>query len=389
MLKIHRFDPSDCGFPPPVVSLLPRLRSAAIARPSREVTSGRQRHYARGRYALRDAYRLCGVGAQGALLAPAYHCRTMIDPAISLGAEVALYRMTGELEPDTAELEHAVAAATHPVRALLFTHFFGFARSIDATVRFCKAHGIALIEDCSHVWMPAAAHAGIGSTGRYAVSSYYKFVPSEDGAMLHANAEAPLPERGSRASARQELAAVVRLARNARPAAPASSPPPGDGSGGTGVCAKQWIESTQAPSPHYRTGDEARSSLRSSSWILRHTDGALVASRRRRRYAQWLTAVRDLPGCRPLFPALPEHCVPYMFPLLLDSPEPHFTRLKRMGMPIWRWDEMAVSDCAAAARYRLALLHLPCHQSLTDADMAWMTNAVATVLRPPDRGART
>jgi hypothetical protein len=69
-----------------------------------------------------------------------------------------------------------------------------------------------------------------------------------------------------------------------------------------------------------------------------------------------------------------------MFPLLIATPDPHFYQLKQLGLPIWRWDDMAVSGCAVAAGMRLHLLHLPCHQSLSDSQMAWMTNSVAEVV---------
>ncbi len=380
MLTIHRFDPSDCGFPPPAVSVLPRFRRASLASAKLEESAGTQRSYSRGRYALRDAYSLCGVGQSGALLAPAYHCRTMIDPAVSLGAEVALYPVTGELKPDMAALARAVAAAAQPVRALLFTHFFGFPRDVVETARFCKEHDITLIEDCSHVWMPAAARAGIATMGRYAVFSHYKYVPSEDGAALRGNFDAPLPSRNRSPSARRELAALARLLGGSRHASLGCSPPPDAAQDSTGECARHWIESTNATSTNYTAADEGMASLRSSSWILRRTDDTVLSQRRRQRYAQWLAGVRNLPGCRPLFPVLPDDCVPYMFPLLLDTPEPYFTRLKYMGMPIWRWDEMAMSDCPTASYYRLRLLHLPCHQELTNEETTWMLSAMARVL---------
>jgi hypothetical protein len=72
-----------------------------------------------------------------------------------------------------------------------------------------------------------------------------------------------------------------------------------------------------------------------------------------------------------------------MLPLLIDHPETHFFELKHLGVPIWRWDDMAVSDCAVATHYRLHLLHLPCHQELTAEQMAWMTRTVASVMRSP------
>jgi hypothetical protein len=52
-------------------------------------------------------------------------------------------------------------------------------------------------------------------------------------------------------------------------------------------------------------------------------------------------------------------------------------------MPIWRWDEMAVSNCPIASSYRLRLLHLPCHQELTATEMDWMTSVLIAVCTRP------
>jgi len=57
-----------------------------------------------------------------------------------------------------------------------------------------------------------------------------------------------------------------------------------------------------------------------------------------------------------------------------------------LGVPVWRWDEMAISNCSVADDYRLHLLHLPCHQSLGEEEMAWMVAAVRIVLTIPIDG---
>jgi dTDP-4-amino-4,6-dideoxygalactose transaminase len=41
---------------------------------------------------------------------------------------------------------------------------------------------------------------------------------------------------------------------------------------------------------------------------------------------------------------------------------------------------MAVSACPVATGYRTQLLHLPCHQGLSDAQMNWMLALVKDVL---------
>ncbi len=69
-----------------------------------------------------------------------------------------------------------------------------------------------------------------------------------------------------------------------------------------------------------------------------------------------------------------------IFPFLIDHPDRHFPLLKRLGVPIWRWDELAVSDCQISHYFRLHLLHLPCHQGLSDNEMNWLIAAVRAVM---------
>jgi hypothetical protein len=41
---------------------------------------------------------------------------------------------------------------------------------------------------------------------------------------------------------------------------------------------------------------------------------------------------------------------------------------------------MAVSPCTVAQRYSTHLLHVPCHQGLSDAQMDWMLSLAREVL---------
>lgn len=385
ILEIHRFDPSGCGFPPPLVPVLPTPAWGGL-RLTRSHDRGRSvRSYVRGRYALRAAYELAGVGPKGALLAPSYHCRTMIDPALARGAEVQLYRLLPDLQVDLDHLETALRRAVQPVRALLATHYFGVPRDLSEVAAFCERRGIVLIEDCAHAFLAGESHAAerrMGSTGRYVVSSFYKFVPSADGALLWARDDAALPAPLPPPSLVDEMKAIARLFDRARRDTP---PPAPDGAAPTDeareLCeGRHWIDRPGGVSASYLAAHEERTALRSSLWMLRHTDVPKLRARRRARHAEWVRAVASLPGCRPLFPALDDDVIPYMFALHVDDPQRAFPRLKQRGVPIWRWDEMAVSDCPTAAAYRLSVLHLPCHQQLSDAQMQWMTGCVAEVL---------
>lgn len=375
------FDPSACGFPKPRVPLLPvGLDGIAITSSPSWAPAAHFRHFSRGRYALHEAYRLAGIGPGSALLAPAYHCRTMLDPAQALGGEVRLYPLQPDLTPDLAALDTLVERSL-PIKALLATHFFGLPRDFTALAAWCGQRGITLIEDASHAFFTEQHQpSGIGGFGAFVVSSPYKFLPSPDGGVLYARdpdqLNGVLPSRPVWAS---ELRGLVHLWRNARARTQCS----------TGTLDHEIVTIAAQPgtaasdrreiaglSSDYRLELQGVASLRCSRWLYRHANIPFVAARRRERYRQWARAIMNLPYCRPLQATLPEDCIPYMFPLLIDHPVPYFYWLKRLGVPIYRWDSQVISNCPVASHYRLHLLHLPCHQSLTDDEMDWMIAAV-------------
>ncbi len=170
------FDASACGFPTPRVPLLPvGLDGVSRASGRRWAPANHFRHFARGRYALREAYRLAGVGPGGTLLAPAYHCRTMLDPALALGGHVALYPLHADLAPDLAALDVLADAAPVPVKVVLATHFFGISQDFTRLSAWCRQRGITLVEDASHAFFTEFHRPpGIGRYGDYVTSSPYK-----------------------------------------------------------------------------------------------------------------------------------------------------------------------------------------------------------------------
>lgn len=433
-MRYQSFDPTPHGFPRPRVPVLPALSRASLTwrrqRKAMALTRApNARFYTRGRYALRAAARLCGVGPNAPLLAPAYHCRTMLDGAISLGAQVLLYPVTWELRPDLEALAACIAQSHDRPAALLIPHYFGFAQDLTGLVELCRARGIALIEDCAHCLFLPGKPGGVGMTGRYCISSPYKFFPIEDGGALWAGHGAQLPAtRQTRPTFLQECKGLARgmqrawgaqqqarslaevdhstrsgssaiAGRRACPvdemahatiggAPPADHALPGahlaqtptEGTAPVSDGDDDAVHDTDTTSPQYDQSAEDLRVLAMSRRLMEHTDLDRLVERRRSHYHDWLASTRGLPGCRPLFNELPPACVPYMFPLYLSKPERHFAPLKRAGVPVGRWDDIAVSDCAAAAEFRTHLVHLPCHQELTTRQMDWMRKTVSRVL---------
>lgn len=391
------FDPSPCGFPKPripplpdgLAGLSPRTRPVARIAPA-----GHFRHFTRGRYALREAYRLAGVGSGSGLLAPSYHCRTMLDPALALGAEVLLYPLRPNLAPDLAALDGLLEHSSVPAKALLVTHYFGIPQPLDDLSAWCKQRGIALIEDCSHVFFCETHRPpGTGLHGEFVVSSPYKFLPSPDGGLLYARQADRLDELGTRPpTLTAELRGLVRAFSQARHHRSVGK-----------TCERSRIDAElvviaergtspggdscrrEGHSADYRPAEAGLASLRFSRLIWRHADIDGISRRRRENYQRWANALTGTAHCRPLCPELPEGCIPYMFPLHIDRPNLDFYCLKQLGVPIWRWDNIAASAHPTAGDYRLHLLHLPCHQSLTERELEWMIAAVRGIMRrsPP------
>jgi perosamine synthetase len=384
-LKYRQFDPTGCDFPAPRIPVLPGLSWHTFGRSKNPsfvpVDDGKKTlHFSRGRYALTHAYKLAGVGPKGALLAPAYHCRTMVDPAIRLGSPLSFFRLTCSLAPDIDDLLRTIP------------HYFGFPQDLNPLVRKCLESGISLIEDCSHAMFApkktatSDSVACMGHYGRFAIASPYKFFASEDGGLFWSN---DIDIEGKVVTSAKPVADELRALRNMLSRFQIQDhklPTLGQLKASIGVAQtvgsigsdKIVFENTH--SHHYQVSQELHASLKTSRWIIRHSDSQRVIDLRRRNFLKWLEATQDLSACKPLFPNLSDNVVPYMFPLILKNPHPDFFRLKRLGIPIWRWDDMAFSDCKIAQAYRLDLIHLPCHQELTQGEMNWMTKLVRSVL---------
>ncbi len=346
-----------------------------------------------------EAYRLAGLSPGSTLLAPAYHCMTMLDSALHLGADISFYPLTTDLSPDIGRLEAVFQASQKPVRALLATHFFGFAKDLSNLQTWCDENDIVLIEDCSHVlFTPFFQAPGTGVYGKFVVASPYKFFPCEDGGLLYAPESRDLDGvETTPTGVGDELRGVKHAIEHSwtsqripggnrdRPkrideklAALATAPM---------ITGHETINRYAQTSPYFSASACRTASLKVSQLIVKLTPVAALTAARQANYRRWSMAVGDLPHCRALFSVLPENTTPYMFPLLIAHPEPHFYWLKQLGFPVWRWDEMAVSSCAVAAKYRARLLHLPCHQSLSDAQMDWMVAVLSRTLRQSPAGS--
>jgi perosamine synthetase len=385
-------------YPAPLLSMLPRSErgerspvndAGAGAVPSAFLAGGTP--FRLGRYALAEALRRAGAGPGRAVWMPAMHCRTMPEAAMHVGAHLRYYPMTAELQPDFVALAALLAANPEPAAAFVHVHYFGFPQCLDEVAALCRLHGLKLVEDCSHAFYGQALAPGgaagpvLGEIGDYAVTSTWKFHPVPYGAVLLDHTERGQNKRRGAPLAHELRSWAAWAQGRLKPAGPPSHPPDPSAP----AVAAFWDKASQlAATQHLLAGGAASSFLpalahlgapRLYQGVVQRADHAGIVRRRRKHYQQWLAAVQSAPGVQPLFPSLPEGVVPYTFPLLGDAAGVLFHLLKLAGVPVWRWEDMAqaaAQQCEVTANYRLRLLQLACHQSLSAEDLAWMAQTV-------------
>jgi len=374
----------------PLAPVLSRMSfaSRALPRPPSVLDAGAVRLVTSGRIAIALALREIGVGAGHKVLLPAYHSKSMVAPVIACGAQPVFFRVG----PDAmADLDDITAKLDASVKAIMVTSYFGFPQPLAAIRAWCDRHGVAMIEDCAHCFFGKHAGRAAGAWGDYAIASSMKFFPIyEGGALVSARHPLRTPEPHSAGLGFEAKAALNALENSffyrrlplvhaalwlplrvkallwrmvKRGGAPALTPSSSDSSYDFDP---RWLDK--------------RSSL-FSRLVLGHATHGRIVARRRAHYAELAAALAGLPGCRPLHTRLPEGVCPWLFPLLVDDPEPLFRRLHAAGVPMTRfadtlWPGVDAQVCANSAYLSRHVIGFPCHQELQADELAWM---IATI----------
>ncbi len=335
-----------------------------------------------GRYALVEALKRAGVVPGSAVLLPAYHCRTIVESVLYLGAEARFYPMTADLRPDFSAMQGLVADGA--VRTLLMTHYFGFSNALADARQFCEKHEMALIEDCAHAFYGEHEGHVLGTVGHFSVASAWKFLPLRDGAVLRDNTGMTAAMDLKRQPIKDEIKTMVSILQDWLGARLNKAVLPDVD---VKRLSRRALEiAVDTPQREEKEGVQflpnrvEMAGLATSCWMIAHAAHDQVMRRRRENYQYWLAGMQGLQGVRPLFPELPDGVVPYAFPLLTDIGGLVFHALKLAGIPIWRWEDVAKTECPVSLDYRLRLLQLPCHQDLSREEIDWMLGVLHGVV---------
>jgi perosamine synthetase len=349
-----------------------------------------------GRASILLALEAMGVGAGDAVLLPSYHCPTMVSPAVELGAVPMFYPLDARGTPDLAWLS---LQDLRQVRVMLAAHFFGLPQPMATIKAWCDARGIALIEDCAHALFGRSDGRAIGSWGTAAVGSLTKFLPVPEGGCLRLHGATPLPRltasaAGTRIKAWVDVLHVGAAQKRLTGLNTAIS---------AALGGLRWMRGGPALVPQAPADYQAPPEIDLQNEALAHREltplcrtmaqslpRERIVAKRREHYAYLLQHTQGQPGVRPLMPDLPLDSAPYVFPLWADHPDPGYTELRRLGMPVFRWNRVwpGVPQLAGdqGLRWSHHVLQLACHQDMTQADLQTLLQAV---LRACGAGADT
>lgn len=280
---------------------------------------------------------------------PAYHCPALVEPFAVSGKNIKFYPVTSQLQPD---LESLAVEVRHG-DAVIAVRYFGFDCGIERLFDLCKRSGAVLIEDLAHSPFIDKLY------GEFAVTSLWKFFPIERGAELCISTHS-----GYRAE-------LMRL-HNKLPGR-----------------AREWIsrmssklqertdrQSTVNRSAFFDSRNISKNLGIRDRKVLGNTAAGALAASRRSNYVFLSAELGDSSLGKPLFAELPDRVIPYVFPFLLDNAG-YFNQIRNQGIQVYRWEQLAISNCEISREYRSRLIQLPCHQQLSDKQLLKIVEAVS------------
>ncbi|MBF0483602.1 MAG: DegT/DnrJ/EryC1/StrS family aminotransferase [Candidatus Omnitrophica bacterium] len=143
--------------------------------------------FAYGRTALKYGLKCLGLdnavgSAQFKILIPSFICEVVPQALEQLGIKPVFYEVTPNLTPVWSQVESLIS---NDVKGLMIVHYFGHAQDINFCEKFCKNHGILLIEDNAHGYGSKYNGQALGTFGDLGIVSVHKTYPLLNGAYLY------------------------------------------------------------------------------------------------------------------------------------------------------------------------------------------------------------
>lgn len=345
-----------------------------------------------GRAAIYQALLQLQLPPDSTVLVSSYHCPTMVAPVLLANLNVAYFGLRADGLPNLATIDATTATNT---KAMLVSHYFGFANSLAEVRQWCDARGIALIEDCAHCYFGDAGERPVGAWGDYATASLSKFLPVPEGGLL-ASARRPIkPLQLARPGVKAQIKGWVDVFELA------TKHSRFDGFNST-MAGLFWLKNSRNPTP--AADSKAQPVASSAAALMRDADMARITqaplgatntlrallprgriiARRQQNHAAYARYFAHVNGARPLFPLPIKAVAPYVFPLWVDDAERIYREIRALELPVFRWDRIWPGtpqlNGDVGPLWSQHVLQLLCHQDLSEADIEYTALAILNLL---------
>ena len=291
---------------------------------------------------------------------PDYFCNEALIPLRRNEIILHFYPIKNDLSPDWDRIE-SEAKRSDPPDVFILVHYFGFPNCLSGARAFCDKHGIQLLEDCAHLFLPVN-----GCGQNTAFFSPHKLLPLPEGGLLI------MPNNGL---AQQALKFGIkklilkwlmrRLAQRIMLTMGIS-----------------WhrFRKTAIGNLHNNLANQLseKNGMFPNKYSLKllgviEKDLDYVIQKRRENYIRLLRAIDGVKEGRPLLALLPDYVCPYAFPLIVsEGRDAVASQLNHFGIPASSWPDLPPEVLQKRNEHKTAvwlqehILLLPVHQDLSD-----------------------
>lgn len=322
-----------------------------------------------GRGALCFAAEQLKKPGDNVILLPAYHCPALVEPFIAAGYQLEFYPLQADLTVDLTKLKNLITAKT---THCLLVRYFGNEAEVSSQLAWLSAQGLVTFDDCAHDLQSFLQPELVADA---AICSIKKFIASSDGGALRLKSaqqarltmvplqlelknllKTMLSGWQQKSAAQQQLLPAVKIETSVTASlAEANSGHPKE-------------QSNKIAFRYLKQADKEQACYRLTQWQFYHTDLNAVLAQRQQNAKQLMAGLAHSALGHLLWPQLPENSAPYVVPFLLNDSS-GFDMVRKRGLQVFRWEELAPTNCSVSLDYRHRLIQIPCHQDLTPADI--------------------
>jgi hypothetical protein len=328
-----------------------------------------------GRGALYFAAEQLKKPGDNVILLPAYHCPALVEPFIAAGYQIEFYPLQADLTVDLAALQLLITPKT---THCLLVRYFGNAAQVSAQLAWLSEQGLITFDDCAHDLQSFLRPELIADA---TICSIKKFIASSDGGALRLKQTnvAALSAVPLQAELKNLLRTLLAGWQQHRVPQQRLLPMPAADAVPINERAANHPDSRplQADKPlfrYFQPKDKQQQCYWLTQWLFYHTDVQKLLQLRQQHCKQLMTGLAQSALGRLLWQEVPENCAPYVIPFLLNHSS-SFDLLRKRGLQIYRWEELAPSNCDVSQDYRHRLIQIPCHQDLSAADIEQIIQA--------------